>query len=75
MSPASARPQSPAVDTFISRDVAALASHMSACQLSRGRFHDPRVALDRLLSRASSRIVTTCSLFGAVALCLLLALT
>ena len=62
------------VNTIVSSDMLALASHMSDCQRSHGPFHELRVTLDQLRALASAHIVTTGALFGAAGLCLLLAL-
>lgn len=78
MTSASAQAQLPedSRDTrsFLSSDMAALATHMDDCRRSRGRFFSARSAGDVLRDLVSSRIVSTGALLGAVGLCLLLAL-
>lgn len=63
------------VNTFVSSDMQALASHMSACQRSHGPFFQLLAALDSAQALAAGHIVTTGALVTAVGLCLLLALT
>ncbi|MDB5896706.1 MAG: hypothetical protein JWP22_1915 [Ramlibacter sp.] len=58
--------------TFVSTDVAALASHMNACKQSQGRFFSLRSGGDVLRVLVSSRIVSTGALLGAAGLALLL---
>lgn len=61
--------------TFVSTDVAALASHMDACKQSQGRLPSLRSGGDLLRVLVSSRIVSTGALLGATALALLLSFT
>jgi hypothetical protein len=49
---------------LVSSDFVALASHMSDCERSRGRFFVLRSALDTLHAMTSRRIVTTGALFA-----------
>ncbi|RYZ11348.1 MAG: hypothetical protein EOO24_06650 [Comamonadaceae bacterium] len=58
--------------TFVSTDTAALASHMSACKQSQGRFSSLRSVGHLLRGLVSSRIVSTGALLGATGLALLL---
>lgn len=75
MTTAHAQAQPPAdVNSIVSSDMMALASHMSDCQRSHGSFLPLRSALEWTKSMASGHIVTTGALVGATALCLLLAL-
>lgn len=58
--------------TFVSSDMAALASHMDDCKRSRGRFFSVRSAGDVVRGLVSSRIVSTGALLGAAGLGVLL---
>ncbi|MDB5956395.1 MAG: hypothetical protein JWP60_3003 [Ramlibacter sp.] len=58
--------------TFVSSDMAALASHMDACKQSQGRFVSLRLGGDLLRGLVSSRIVSTGALLGVAVLALLL---
>jgi hypothetical protein len=58
--------------TFVSTDMAALASHMDACKQSQGRFFSLRSGGDVLRVLVSSRIVSTGALLGAAGLAVLL---
>jgi hypothetical protein len=58
--------------SFVSSDMAALASHMDACRQSRGRFFSLRSGGDLLRGLVSSRLVSTGALLGALGLGLLL---
>ena len=73
MSTAHTRGSSPfdTINEFVSSDFSALASHMSACQRSQGRFFQLRAALEFVHAYASPRIVTTAALFAACGLGLL----
>lgn len=55
----------------VSSDFSALASHMDACQRSRGRWFALRATLESLHALASPRIVTTLAVFAFCALGLL----
>jgi hypothetical protein len=70
-----AQPQSrhpmPAFSEFVDSDFSALASHMSACHKSHGRFFHLHSALEQMHGAASPRIVTTTALLLACALGLL----
>jgi hypothetical protein len=55
----------------VSSDFSALATHMNACQRSRGRWFALRAALESLHAMASPRIVTTAAVFTFCALGLL----
>jgi hypothetical protein len=71
----SASAQAPAPEdggTFVSTDMAALASHMDSCKQSQGRFLSLRTGGDVLRVLVSSRIVSTGALLGAAGLALLL---
>lgn len=59
--------------TFVSSDMAALASHMDDCRLSRGRFFSLHAAGDTVRGLASSHIVSTGALLTAAGLVALLA--
>lgn len=61
MNPSTARAASPLVrsDAFISSDFVALASHMTACQRSRGRFFILQASLETLQSLTTPRLITT----------------
>lgn len=61
--------------TFVSSDMAALASHMDACKQSQGRFFSLRSGGDVLRALVSSRIVSTGALVGAAVLAVLLFLS
>ncbi|OGA95779.1 MAG: hypothetical protein A3E79_03030 [Burkholderiales bacterium RIFCSPHIGHO2_12_FULL_61_11] len=61
----------PVTNDFISSDYLALASHMSDCQRSRGRFFVLRATLERLHAVLSPRIVTTGALLVVCSLGLL----
>jgi hypothetical protein len=61
--------------TYVSTDMAALASHMDACKQSQGRFLSLRSGGNLLRVLVSSRIVSTGALLGAAALAALLYLT
>lgn len=68
MNPSHAETASPLApsNSFVSGDFMALASHMTACQRSRGRFFTLQAALETLQALTAPRLVTT----GAVcALC------
>ncbi|MDB5929522.1 MAG: hypothetical protein JWR60_1229 [Polaromonas sp.] len=75
-SPAQAAHRLSPSNELVSSDFMALASHMSACQRSRGRFFTLRTTLESLHAFTAPRLVTTgavlvaCSL-GMVALSLL----
>lgn len=56
------------INDFVSSDFLALASHMSACQRSRGRFFELRSTLESAHAMASPRIVTTAA--ALIACCL-----
>ncbi len=60
--------------TFVSSDMAALASHMDDCKLSRGRCFPLRAAADTVRGLVSSHIVSTGALLTAAGLVALLAL-
>lgn len=47
----------------VSSDFSALASHMNACQRSRGRWFTLRATLESLHAMASPRIVTSIAVF------------
>jgi hypothetical protein len=64
------RPLSGSSD-FVSSDFSALASHMHACERSRGRFFALRGWLETAHALASPRIVTTAALFIVCGLTLL----
>lgn len=53
-------------DTFVSRDFLALASHMTACQRSRGRFFALQARLETLQTLTAPRLVTTAALCSSV---------
>jgi hypothetical protein len=55
----------------VSTDFSALASHMSACQRSRGRWFALRATLESLHAMASPRIVTTVAVLAFCTLGLL----
>lgn len=55
----------------VSSDFSALASHMNACQRSRGRWFALRATLESLHAMASPRIVTTVAVFALCAMALL----
>ena len=59
------------IDNPVTSDFSALASHMNACQRSRGRWFTLRAALESLHAMASPRIVTTAAVFAFCALGLL----
>lgn len=67
MNPSTAEAASPLArdDAFVSSDFIALASHMTACQRSRGRFFTLQAGLETLQSLTAPRLVT------AGALCVL----
>lgn len=58
--------------TFVSTDIAALASHMDACNQSQGRFFPLQSTGDTLRTLVSSRIVSTAALVGVLGLAVLL---
>jgi hypothetical protein len=58
-------------NTTVSSDFSALASHMDACQRSRGRWFTLRATLESVHAMASPRIVTTFAVFSFFALGLL----
>jgi hypothetical protein len=58
--------------SFVSTDMAALASHMDACKQSQGRFFSLRSSGDVLRALVSSRIVSTAAVFAGAALAVLL---
>jgi hypothetical protein len=60
-----------AIDNPVSSDFSALASHMNACQRSRGRWFTLRATLESLHAMTSPRIVTTAAVFAFCALGLL----
>lgn len=62
------RYSSPANPDFVGSDAAELASHMSHCASSRGRFFALQTALDSAHSAMAARIVTVAALMvvGAV---------
>ena len=67
--------QAPSPDdpgSFVSSDMAALASHMDACKQSQGSFFSLRSGGDVLRVLVSSRIVSTGVLLGAAGLAVLL---
>jgi len=51
---------------FVSTDAAELASHMSHCARSRGRFFAVQTALDSAHSALSPRVVTVAALVAAI---------
>lgn len=55
-------------DTFVSRDFMALASHMTACQRSRGRFFALQANLETLQALTAPRLVTTGALCSSLSL-------
>lgn len=59
------------IDNPVTSDFSALASHMNACQRSRGRWFTLRATLESLCAMASPRIVTTIAVFAFCALGLL----
>ena len=59
------------VDNPVSTDFSALASHMNACQRSRGRWFTLRATLESLHDMTSPRIVTTAAVFAFCAFGLL----
>ncbi|MBA2674987.1 hypothetical protein [Ramlibacter sp.] len=61
--------------TFVSTDMAALASHMDACKQSQGHFFSLRSGGGVLRVLVTSRIVSTGALLGAAGLALLLYFT
>lgn len=63
-------PRISASQEFVSSDFVALASHMTDCERSRGRFFALRTALESLHAMTARRIVTT----GAVIACCALGL-
>lgn len=73
MSTAHAQAQQPAdINTIVSSDMLALASHMIDCQRSHGSLLPLLTALEWVKAMASGHIVTTGALVGATGLCLLL---
>jgi hypothetical protein len=60
--------------TFVSSDMAALASHMDDCKRSRGRFFSLRSAGDVVCGLVSPRIVSTGALLAAAGMVVLLVL-
>ena len=75
MSSAHAQAQPPADNnTFVNSDMLALASHMTDCNRSHGRFFQLLSVLEWAKAMASGHIVTTGALVGASGLCVLLAL-
>lgn len=76
MSTANAQGKPPAdINTIVSSDMLALASHMNDCHRSHGPFLPLLAALEWAKAMALGRIVTTGALLGATGLCLLLALS
>ena len=63
-------PQDPR--SFVSSDMAALASHMDACKQSQGRFFSLRLGGDVLRALVSSRLVSTGAVLGVGVVSLLL---
>lgn len=61
----------PVISASVSRDFLALASHMSDCQCSHGRFFMLQAMLESLQALASPRIVTTSTLVAVCSLGLL----
>lgn len=59
---------------IVDSDMLALASHMSDCNRSHGRFFHFLSAVEWLKAMAFGHIVTTGALVGAAGLCVLLAL-
>ena len=59
------------LNDFVSSDFLALASHMNACQRSRGRFFQLQSTLEALHGAMSPRIVTTAAVFAVCGLSLL----
>ena len=61
MNPSTVRAAGPLTrnDAFVSSDFVALASHMTACQRSRGRFFTLQAGLETLQSLTAPRLVTT----------------
>jgi hypothetical protein len=57
-----------ASDALVSSDFMALASHMSDCQRSRGRFFTLRTRLESLHAVAAPRLVTTGAALAACSL-------
>ncbi len=53
---------------FVSSDFMALASHMTACQRSRGRFFTLRTALEKIHAVTAPRLVTTGAVLVAFSL-------
>ena len=58
----------PVINDFVSSDMLALASHMSDCERSRGRFFTLRSNLEMVQATASARIVTTAVVLAACSL-------
>lgn len=56
---------------FVSRDFMALASHMTDCERSRGRFFTLRTRLESLHALTASRLVTTGAALAICSLALL----
>ena len=75
MNAAHAQAHEPAdINTIVSSDMMALASHMNDCQRSHGSLLPVLSALEWVKAMAFGHIVTTGALVGAAGLCLLLAL-
>ena len=75
MTVADMQAQQPAeINTFVSSDMMALASHMNDCERSHGSWLPLVSAFQWVKAMAFSRIVTTGAVLGVTALCLLLAL-
>jgi hypothetical protein len=60
-----------ATNDFVSSDFIALASHMHACNRSRGRFFKLRTMLESVHALVSPRVVTTGAVFAVFGLGLL----
>jgi len=60
-----------AANDFVSSDFSELASHMSACNRSHGRFFQLRATLESLHAVASPRIMTSAAVLAAGGLFLL----
>lgn len=56
---------------LVTSDFVALASHMTACKRSRGRFFSVRARLETLHALTAPRMVTTGVVLVTVTLCLL----
>lgn len=61
----------PPANDLVTSDFTALASHMTACKRSRGRFFSVRASLESLHTLTAPRLVTTGAVLVALSLALL----